>query len=98
MGNTTEDSLYWTRPEDIATARPFYYVPVSAGASDLLGQMVGALAASAAVFRTSQPTLYETLMSWALPLYGIANGTYPILLFSLYIRHVANSAYIWHCQ
>lgn len=58
-------------------ARPFYYVPVSLGASDLLGQMVGALAASATVFKGTQPALYDTLMTWALPLYGVAIGESP---------------------
>ena len=76
VGNATEDILAWSRPEDITAPRPFYYVPVALGTSDLLGQLVGALASTALVFKETTPTTYDTLMSWALPLYGVAIGAH----------------------
>lgn len=75
MGNLTDDALYWTRPEDITAARPFYYLPVKFGATDLVGQIIAALASSAALFQESDPAYYNSLMSWALALYGVATGT-----------------------
>jgi cellulose synthase/poly-beta-1,6-N-acetylglucosamine synthase-like glycosyltransferase len=77
VGNETVDSLSWSRPEDITTPRSFYYNKLALnGASDLNGQIVGALAATALVFKTSQPTLYDKYMNVALPLYGLAIGQY----------------------
>ena len=69
------DQLSWTRPEDITTPRSFYYNKLALnGASDLNGQIVGALASTAAVFKTKQPSLYDKYMNVALPLYGMAIG------------------------
>lgn len=71
------DSLSWSRPEDITTPRSFYYNKLALnGASDLNGQIVGALASTALVFKTSQPTLYDKYMNVALPLYGLAIGAH----------------------
>lgn len=77
VGNETVDKLSWTRPEDITTPRSFYYNKLALnGASDLNGQIVGALASTAAVFKTKQPSLYDKYMNVALPLYGMAIGAH----------------------
>lgn len=77
VGNETVDQLSWTRPEDITTPRSFYYNKLALnGASDLNGQIVGALASTAAVFKTKQPSLYDKYMNVALPLYGMAIGAH----------------------
>ena len=47
---------------------------VKEGATDLAGAMIAALASAATVFQTSDPSYYNTLMSWAVALYGIATG------------------------
>lgn len=67
----TLDSLTWTRPEDITAARPFYYVAVANGASDLVGSLVGAFAAAAPLFKSIDPVYYAQLLSMAQALYGI---------------------------
>jgi Glycosyl hydrolase family 9 len=66
--------LYWTRPEDITATRPFYYVKVKHGATDLVASMTAALASSAAVFQNVDPPYYNQLMSWAIVLYGISTS------------------------
>lgn len=71
VGNVTEDELYWTRPENMNTPRPFFYLPVSQGASDLLGSLIGAFASSAPLFRTLEPTYYSQLLAMAQALYGV---------------------------
>jgi Glycosyl hydrolase family 9 len=79
VGNETVDQLSWTRPEDITTPRSFYYNKLALnGASDLNGQIVGALASTAAVFKTKQPSLYDKYMNVALPLYGMAIGAHAL--------------------
>ena len=77
VGNVTEDELYWTRPENMNTPRPFYYVPVSQGTSDLLGSLIGAFASSAPLFRTLEPVYYNQLLSMAQALYGVMISALP---------------------
>ena len=67
----TADQAVWTRPENINGPRPFYYVPVKDGTSDLLGQLIGAFAASAPLFKTIDPAYYAQLMTMAQALYGV---------------------------
>jgi Glycosyl hydrolase family 9 len=92
VGNETVDQLSWTRPEDITTPRSFYYNKLALnGASDLNGQIVGALASTAAVFKTKQPSLYDKYMNVALPLYGMAIGAYSTgNLCPLALRHAVS--------
>ena len=81
MGNVTEDDLFWTRPEDMTTGRPFFYVPVSLGASDLLGSLIGAFASSAPLFKTLDPVYYNQLLAMAQALYGVMiSALLPLLL------------------
>ena len=49
MGNLTEDVQWWGRPEAMtaeANPRPAYFAYTAEGASDLAGQVVGALASA----------------------------------------------------
>lgn len=71
VGNVTEDELYWTRPENMNSPRPFFYLPVSQGASDLLGSLIGAFASSSTLFRTLDPVYYNQLLAMAQALYGV---------------------------
>ena len=81
----TLDSLTWTRPEDIKDARPFYYVAVANGASDLVGSLIGAFAAAAPLFKTIDPVYYAQLLSMAQALYGIMNSALRSTSTSLYL-------------
>jgi len=64
MGNLTVDQLFWGRPEDITTPRPYYAVPLNraaftSSAVDLGGSIAaGLLAAYAAVPNAPNATLY----------------------------------------
>ena len=71
--------MTWTRPEDITAARPFYYVAVANGASDLVGSLIGAFAAAAPLFKTLDPVYYAQLLSMAQALYGIMISAPPPL-------------------
>jgi hypothetical protein len=77
VGNLTYDEMYWTRPENINGPRPFYYVAVKDGASDLLGQLVGAFASAAPLFQTLSPAYYTQLLTMAQALYGVMIGEPP---------------------
>ena len=49
MGNLTQDVAWWGRPEDMTAERhprPAYFAYTAEGASDLAGQLVGALASA----------------------------------------------------
>ncbi len=74
VGNLTYDEMYWTRPENINGPRPFYYVAVKDGNSDLLGQLVGAFASAAPLFQTLSPAYYTQLLTMAQALYGVMIG------------------------
>jgi len=80
VGNLTYDEMYWTRPENINGPRPFYYVAVKDGNSDLLGQLIGAFASAAPLFQTLSPAYYTQLLTMAQALYGVMIGAQ--LLFS----------------
>jgi hypothetical protein len=59
VGNLTEDVHWWGRPEAMtaeANPRPAYFAYTAEGASDLAGQLAGALAASSlAIGRCAAP-------------------------------------------
>ena len=74
VGNLTYDEMYWTRPENINGPRPFYYVAVKDGNSDLLGQLIGAFASAAPLFQTLSPAYYTQLLTMAQALYGVMIG------------------------
>ena len=49
VGNLTQDVAWWGRPEDMTAERnprPAYFAYTAEGASDLAGQLVGALASA----------------------------------------------------
>ena len=74
VGNLTLDHALWTTPENMTETqvkRPAYVVHSGDGASDLAGQMVGALVSSALVFREygNDTATYDKLMTAAGGLY-----------------------------
>ena len=80
VGNLTLDYDTWTTPENMTEAqvrRPAYVVHTGDGASDLAGQMVGALVSSALVFKEygNDTAYYDKLMTAAGGLYKQVRGT-----------------------
>jgi hypothetical protein len=79
VGNLTLDYDTWTTPENMTEAqvrRPAYVVHTGDGASDLAGQMVGALVSSALVFKEygNDTAYYDKLMTAAGGLYKQVRG------------------------
>ena len=74
VGNYTTDQDYWGRPEDYTLDRPYYLTSESVGATDLAATMTSALAATALVWKSSDTTYYNTLMTAATSLYSYATN------------------------
>lgn len=73
MGNLTVESQNWQRPWDITNDRPYYALTQAAAGADLLGPVVGALAASAiALGKEADEPYYNTLLSTAQQVYSVA--------------------------
>lgn len=72
VGNWSLESQYWGVYEGLTEAtmpRPGYNVTTAAGASDLAGSMAAAFAASALVFKESDPTFAAELTTAATEMY-----------------------------
>ena len=72
MGNWSLESDYWGTYEPLTAAtmpRPGYNVSTADGASDLAGSMAAAFAASALVFKQSDPAYSAQLQTAAVTLY-----------------------------
>ena len=74
MGKYTIDQEYWGRPEYYTLDRPYYLTSESVGATDLAATMTSALAATALVWKSSDTTYYNTLMTAAVSLYSYATN------------------------
>lgn len=70
VGSFAIDAQSWNRPELMNMSRPVYTVNNTVPASDLLGSSAAALAASALVFKDSDPTYSSQLGETAAILYG----------------------------
>ncbi len=76
VGNLTQDSQYWGTPENMTAStfpRPAFNISSASGASDLAGQMAGAFASAAVVFKTSDPAYHYTLANAADEMYYAAS-------------------------
>src|SRR6266511_2582061 len=73
VGNGGADHAFWGPPEVLPMARPAYRIDASCGGSDLAGETAAALAASSMVFRPTDPTYANTLLSHARQLYTFAD-------------------------
>ena len=74
MGKYTIDQEYWGRPEYYTLDRPCCLTSESVGATDLAATMTSALAATALVWKSSDTTYYNTLMTAAVSLYSYATN------------------------
>ena len=78
VGNWSLESDYWGTYEPLTAAtmpRPGYNVSTADGASDLAGSMAAAFAASALVFKQSDPAYSAQLQTAAVTLYtGVSDS------------------------
>ncbi len=87
VGNQTLDAAYWGRPEDITFSRPYYQIDASLGASDLAGDVIAALAASASVHQSLNKAYYNQLMTAAHDLYFYATSDLGLYSDQIDVRH-----------
>ncbi|KAF0310070.1 Endoglucanase E-4 [Amphibalanus amphitrite] len=73
VGDGDIDHAWWGRPEDMAMSRPSYKITASAAGSDLAAETAAALAAASLVFRRSDPTYADLLLTHAAQLYQFAD-------------------------
>ncbi len=79
IGIGSKDHAWWGPAEvvhldDQAGQRPAYKIDSSCGGTDLAGETAAAMAASSMVFRSSDPTYANTLLSHARQLYTFADS------------------------
>lgn len=73
VGNGDDDHKWWGAAEVMRMARPSYKVDASCPGSDLAGEYAAAMAASAMVFRPTDPAYAATLLTHARQLYTFAD-------------------------
>ncbi|HEV2780160.1 MAG TPA: glycoside hydrolase family 9 protein, partial [Actinophytocola sp.] len=74
VGNGGQDHAWWGPAEAMPMARPAYRIDATCGGSDLAGETAAAMAASSMVFRQTDPTYANTLVSHARQLYTFADS------------------------
>ncbi|MEV4565310.1 glycoside hydrolase family 9 protein [Nonomuraea sp. NPDC049419] len=73
VGNGGTDHAWWGPAEAMAMNRPAYKIDASCGGSDLAGETAAAMAASSIVFRPTNPSYADTLVTHAKQLYSFAD-------------------------
>ena len=73
VGDGYADHATWQRPEDPHPTRPTYLVGYWNGGSDVAGETAASMAATAIVFKDSDPSYSATLLSHAKTLYTFAD-------------------------
>jgi endoglucanase len=73
VGNGGADHAWWGPAEAMPMSRPAYRIDASCGGTDLAGETAAALAATSMVFRQTDPTYADTLISHARQLYTFAD-------------------------
>ncbi len=73
LGNGGADHQWWGPAEVMKMARPAYKIDASCGGSDLAAETAAAMAASSMVFRPTDATYANTLLSHARQLYTFAD-------------------------
>jgi endoglucanase len=73
VGAGGPDHQWWGPAEVMKMARPSYKIDATCGGSDLAGETAAAMAASSMVFRPTDPTYANTLLSHARQLYTFAD-------------------------
>ncbi|MEU0486024.1 glycoside hydrolase family 9 protein [Streptosporangium sp. NPDC006013] len=73
VGNGGKDHAWWGPAEAMQMERPAYKIDASCGGADLAGETAAAMAASSIVFRPTNPTYADTLVTHAKQLYTFAD-------------------------
>nr|AXQ39838.1 beta-1,4-endoglucanase [Loboptera decipiens] len=73
IGDGQADHNYWGRPEDMTMARPAYRIDTSHPGSDLAAETAAALAAASIVFKSTDPTYSQHLLTHAKQLFTFAD-------------------------
>ncbi|WBB81720.1 glycoside hydrolase family 9 protein [Micromonospora sp. WMMD882] len=73
VGKGDDDHKWWGPAEVMPMARPAYKIDASCGGADLAGETAAAMAASSMVFRPTDPTYANTLLTHARQLYTFAD-------------------------
>ncbi|MEV4744867.1 glycoside hydrolase family 9 protein [Streptosporangium sp. NPDC049248] len=73
VGNGGKDHAWWGPAEAMQMERPAYRIDASCGGADLAGETAAAMAASSIVFRPTNPTYADTLVTHAKQLYTFAD-------------------------
>nr|WP_239167861.1 glycoside hydrolase family 9 protein [Catellatospora coxensis] len=73
VGNGGADHQWWGPAEVMKMARPAYKIDASCGGTDLAAETAAAMAAASMVFRPTDPTYANTLVSHARQLYTFAD-------------------------
>ncbi|KAG6781171.1 hypothetical protein POTOM_014060 [Populus tomentosa] len=102
VGDGNTDHYCWQRPEDMTTDRRAYKIDPSNPGSDLAGETAAAMAAASIVFRHSNPTYANELLTHAHQLFDFADkyrGKYDssISVAQKYYRSVSgyNDELLW---
>lgn len=74
VGNGGTDHQWWGPAEVMKMARPSYQIDASCGGTDLAAETAAAMAASSMVFRPTDPSYADTLVSHATQLYAFADA------------------------
>ncbi|KAK9103863.1 hypothetical protein Sjap_021117 [Stephania japonica] len=73
VGDGNTDHYCWQRPEDMTTDRRAYKIDVNNPGSDLAGETAAAMAAASVVFRHSNPSYSNELLTHAKQLFEFAD-------------------------
>ncbi|GIJ44223.1 hypothetical protein Val02_11090 [Virgisporangium aliadipatigenens] len=73
VGKGDDDHKWWGPAEVLPMARPAYKIDASCGGSELAAETAAAMAASSIVFRPTDPTYADTLLTHAKQLYAFAD-------------------------
>ncbi|MCG8347424.1 MAG: glycoside hydrolase family 9 protein, partial [Chloroflexales bacterium] len=73
VGNGNTDHNWWGPAEVMQMDRPAYKITATCPGSDLAGETAAAMAASSIVFRSTDPTYADTLLTHAKQLYTFAD-------------------------
>ncbi|KAH9292189.1 hypothetical protein KI387_042623, partial [Taxus chinensis] len=73
VGDGISDHNCWQRPEDMTTPRQAYKIDTNNPGSDLAGETTAAMAAASIVFKDSNPTYSNDLLSHAKQLFEFAD-------------------------
>ncbi|XP_043710485.1 endoglucanase 6-like [Telopea speciosissima] len=97
VGDGNSDHYCWQRPEDMTTDRQAYKIDVNNPGSDLAGETAAAMAAASLVFRHSDPSYANELLTHAKQLFEFADkyrGKYDssILVAQKYYRSYSGYA------